>query len=1060
MELTEKWLQSAAGWKAVKEARKIHGAGAVLKATYDPPLLQGIVQLKGKPSVAGMKILGQFDIDNLCKCWEARRNGGLCEHSVAVALAIILGNEAVTGRPKAAASSAVSGGASERSAGTPTPLPEPISVFLPRDFVEQWMKGRTGATLGMGIPPKEPAKGTKIQETTVGHSPEDTAFVAWLRSQGLVKLTTMLALPSELAGEMLGTLTGHPRVYRGAVTAPGKATTLRVAQLPLRRRITLKTEGKTDPWSQRKYTLQPIENKREGTVELPGDRPWLFAEATGMLIPVGAANSEALPPFPVDLQWIAERLEGITQGYEIEDPEGILAQLSIVAARPTIRLSLEGSLRNLTAELVFSYADQEVKFGERNDAFPIPVMDAPGRFLARNEGQEKASIERLEAAGFKAPDRQGRQFLSGEEVVMQFLGSELPALERSGWEIIRGERLTNVASDLERILPVLRQPEETEISEMSQGSGEDWLECELTFETASGVRVPQSEIRRMLEAGKSGVNLPGGSKAVIDLDAVRDFEEALYDADAAQLGSGAHDGLALRMSRGNARYLAESAAGYQGQTIEKALPDVSPWVPKDLWQKLRPYQQDGVGWIMGQISTGQGALVADEMGLGKTVQVLTAIAAWKSSPQGKADPRPALVVCPTSLVWTWMDEAAKWVPDLAAVLLHGSKRKQQFDDVQLADIVVTSYALLSRDLESYREADFDFAFAVFDEASALKNPDAQVTKAACSVPADRAVALSGTPVENSVADLWSIFQCVAPGHLGKRSEFKERYVKPVSSGAGGSKEIISRLRRRTAPFVLRRTKNEVLDDLPDKIHQTVFCELTPFQAETYRKILATTQEKVSDALKTGGAGNARMHMLTALLRLRQTACDLRLTGIEMPAHVSDPGQISGKFSAFFELMDEIISGGHRVLVFSQFVGMLTILREELESRMTDFCYLDGSSRDREAQVAAFRANARKTAFLISLKAGGYGLTLTEADTVIHFDPWWNPAVEDQATDRAHRIGQKKSVTAYKLITRGTVEEKILKLQDRKRSVFDMAMDDDKPMMNGLSTDDLEELLGV
>ena len=422
MELTEKWLQSAAGWKAVKEARKIHGAGAVLKATYEPPLLQGIVQMKGKPSVAGMKIHGKFDIDNLCKCWEARRNGGLCEHSVAVALAIILGNEAVTGRPKESVASTTHG-SPQKSAGEPEPLPAPISVFLPRDFVEQWAKGRTGATLGMGEPPKEPVKGTKILANTVGHSAEDTPFVAWLRGQGLVKLTTMLALPSELAGEMLGTLSGHPRVYRGAVTAPGKATALRVAQLPLRRRITLKSEGDNELWYKRKYTLQPVANKREGTVELQGDRPWLFAEATGMLIPVGTADSEAMPPFPVDLQWIAERLEGITQGYEIEDPEGILKQLSIEPARPVIRLNLEGSLRNLTAELAFGYADHVVKSGEKNDAFPIPVADTPGRFLGRSEARETAAVEMLEAAGFKAPDRQGKQFLSGEEAVMQFLGS-------------------------------------------------------------------------------------------------------------------------------------------------------------------------------------------------------------------------------------------------------------------------------------------------------------------------------------------------------------------------------------------------------------------------------------------------------------------------------------------------------------------------------------------------------------------------------------------------------------------------------------------------------------
>ena len=341
---------------------------------------------------------------------------------------------------------------------------------------------------------------------------------------------------------------------------------------------------------------------------------------------------------------------------------------------------------------------------------------------------------------------------------------------------------------------------------------------------------------------------------------------------------------------------------------------------------------------------------------------------------------------------------------------------------------------------------------ILDEAQHIKNPESQAAQATFRLRAERRFVLTGTPVENSVRDVWSLFHFLMPGYLGTRSDFRERYELPVTQepGCAAHRRMVQRL----APFVLRRTKKAVAPELPEKIEQVVWCELTAAQREAYAKLVEMSRREVGKAEGLKNKGQARMVMLTALLRLRQACNDLRLLGEDFN-ELDDSS--SGKFDALEELLTEAIDGGHRVLLFSQFTSMLDLLQKWMEARQIDFCRLDGSTRDRFAQVDRFQT-ASVPVFLISLKAGGVGLTLTAADTVVHFDPWWNPAVEAQATDRAHRIGQKSVVTSYKLITRGTVEEKILQLQARKRGLLDALVESEKPLMDGLSMDDLAGLL--
>jgi SNF2 family DNA or RNA helicase len=467
------------------------------------------------------------------------------------------------------------------------------------------------------------------------------------------------------------------------------------------------------------------------------------------------------------------------------------------------------------------------------------------------------------------------------------------------------------------------------------------------------------------------------------------------------------------------------------------------------------------------------------MGLGKTLQTLAFLNSLRDTntrAQGDSDGSsaklPHLIVCPTSLVFNWAAEAKKFTPDLRVLALHGPDRHELFEHIPSHDIVVTSYALLRRDAERYREMEFDVV--ALDEAQHIKNRQTQNAQAVKAVKSRHRIVLTGTPLENSVLDLWSIFDFLMPGYLGTAKDFHERYELPITKGK--SAEAQTRLARRLRPFMLRRLKKEVASDLPEKLEQVSFCELTPEQRGVYQQIIEASRKEVLEAVGAQGIAKSRMVVLTALLRLRQICCDLRLLKLQKPEHAATENSEalendstaqpfdrtasvpSGKLDLFGELLEEVIDGGHRLLVFSQFVGMLTLLKEKLAADGVEYCYLDGSTTDRAAVVERFQTNAAIPVFLISLKAGGVGLNLTGADTVIHFDPWWNPAVEDQATDRAHRIGQTKTVTSYKLITRDTVEEKILTLQNRKREIIRATIGGEAEFAASLSWEEIQELL--
>jgi non-specific serine/threonine protein kinase len=436
------------------------------------------------------------------------------------------------------------------------------------------------------------------------------------------------------------------------------------------------------------------------------------------------------------------------------------------------------------------------------------------------------------------------------------------------------------------------------------------------------------------------------------------------------------------------------------------------------------------------------------MGLGKTIQTLSFIQLMA----GKGAGGPNLIVVPTSVLPNWEREAEKFVPGLKRLVIYGTRRENMFSRIDSSDLVLTTYALLRRDLEELEQHEFNAIF--LDEAQNIKNPNTITAKSVRAIKADIKICLSGTPIENNLFELWSLFEFLMPGFLGAQHAFQRGVVRPIKEG---DSEPLEFLRSRVKPFILRRTKAEVAKDLPPKVENTYYCALADEQADLYAMLTRKLKERVMANVDEKGIAKSHISILDALLKLRQICCHPRLLKLNIPG--VNTNLPSGKFDAFKDMVTDIVEQGHKVLVFSQFVQMLHIIRSWLQISQIPFCYLDGTSKDRFEQVDRFNNSPEIPIFLISLKAGGTGLNLTGADYVIHYDPWWNPAMENQATDRTHRIGQTRQVFSYKLICQNTVEEKILQLQESKRGMAE-AVIPGQNSWKSLTRDDLDMLFDV
>lgn len=473
--------------------------------------------------------------------------------------------------------------------------------------------------------------------------------------------------------------------------------------------------------------------------------------------------------------------------------------------------------------------------------------------------------------------------------------------------------------------------------------------------------------------------------------------------------------------------------------------DVEADVPKSLEKVLRDYQVTGFNWLSSLAHYGLGGILADDMGLGKTLQVLAFLLANRDGRRS-----PSLVVAPTSLVYNWLDEAERFTPELKAKVIVGTKaeRKQLLAASGTeCDVLITTYNMLRRDIDLYKERTFRYVF--LDEAQHIKNPSTQAARAVKQLKASNYFALTGTPIENTLTELWSIFDFLMPGYLLNHNSFKARYEIPIVKEEND--RAMKNLQRHVLPFILRRLKRDVLTELPDKVERRMACEMTPKQDKIYKAWFIQGQKEFRDVLKEHGIDGSRLKILAILTRLRQVACDPSL-------FLEDYDGGSGKLDMLEEVVSDAIAAGHRMLIFSQFTTMLSHIGDRLAKLRVPYLYLDGStpSLERLRLVKEFNGG-RGSVFLISLKAGGTGLNLTGADMVIHFDPWWNPAVEDQATDRAYRLGQKNNVQVLKFITKDTIEEKIYQLQEKKKSLIDQMIQPGENFLSKLTDEEIAAL---
>ena len=731
-------------------------------------------------------------------------------------------------------------------------------------------------------------------------------------------------------------------------------------------------------------------------------------------------------------------------GADAEDDAAPDGDFIEVPAEPGFYVFVSGSTAAVSATVDAWYGDIDFPAcsvqGDRTVYMESP--SDPGVRLVRNMAREREALAVLAGWGFEKGYSSGdlRLYLSDMHDTLNFLGAGIPALRRRGWRVDLSERLDRTVDSIPYVLPVVC------VRDAPGGA----IDVSYRFETSDGGEASPVEVQVALNAGR-GFIMRDGKAMLLDNRAIETMHEVFRDCSSSQDGAPAGW---FRVRQIHGAYVKSALAALE-DVIEVDGSQAGEWLKTaslrnresgakfepvslgSLDKVLRPYQKQGVYWMRFIERTGLSGLLADEMGLGKTLQTL----AWLSLPPEDGGKRgPALIVCPTSLVRNWQAEAEKFVPWLKTLVVSGQGREAMFPLMEEADIVVTSYALLQRDFDqAYAEP--EFSAVVLDEAQHIKNRQTKNARCVKALRSRRRLALTGTPVENSVADVWSIFDFLMPGYLGEYDIFRVMYEQVVADGGSRAAETLAKLKRKLHPFIMRRLKQTVAKDLPDKITKISYCPMDEDSQREYNGLLASARRTAGDMIKSKGFAKSKFEILALLMKLRRCAS-------------------AGKLPAFMEQLESAIAGGHKILVFSQFVKTLQAIAAELCEEGVKFCYLDGSTKDRLGECNRFNRDPSIPVFLISLMAGGTGLNLTGADMVIHYDPWWNPAVEAQATDRAHRIGQKKNVFVVKMIASGSVEEKVLALQRRKEAVISATVStSDEQVMEKLTAEDISQILG-
>jgi non-specific serine/threonine protein kinase len=748
----------------------------------------------------------------------------------------------------------------------------------------------------------------------------------------------------------------------------------------------------------------------------------IFAQTPDLLVPPEQRDA-FLTRYLLPL---AERIT--IQGLDITQEE--------VEAEPVPRLYLSDVEGEMQAALRFGYGDYELSY--EKDLPPVSLQQKPDTLtlarIVRQSEREEGCWQDLSHYSLKRGPESGVFLLRAKTDPIDFLLHQIPKLTAAGFEVYGEEALTTAR--INRSKPTMS---------FSVSSGIDWFDVQAVARFGD-LEVKIQEIRRAVRKREKFVKLGDGSLGVIPEEWLERYRHLFgmteETDDGLRLGTG-QVGLLDQLLIEGETLEADSEFEHRRERL-RGFDQITPHeLPQGLTGTLRPYQKAGFDWLHFLHEYEFGGCLADDMGLGKTAQALTFLQSLKEQGLAKS---ATLLVLPRSLIFNWEREAAKWAPGLTLLNHADTTRAKDLADFDGYDLVLTTYGILLRDIEMLSK--HRFHYVILDEAQAIKNPLSQTGKAARLIKADHRLTLTGTPVENSTLELWSQFAFLNPGQLGSLEYFRTEFANAIEKHQDEASAAL--LRRMVHPFILRRTKDQVATDLPPRTERILYTEMEPAQRKFYEQKRDFYRAQVLGLIDKKGINDARMKILEGLLRLRQISNHPRL--VEPTSKAA-----SGKFENLLETMDTLRSEGHKALIFSQFVGMLKIIRDELDKRKIPYAYLDGSVKDRQARVDAFQGDPNLPFFLISLKAGGVGLNLTAADYVIHIDPWWNPAVEMQATDRTHRIGQTKPVFVYKLIARDTVEEKILLLQDRKRALVSQLIATEGGFFKSLTAADVASL---
>lgn len=783
-----------------------------------------------------------------------------------------------------------------------------------------------------------------------------------------------------------------------------------------------------DPRSTRQITTSPI---------------WVLSGDTLLTITDPAPVFEAIRkqpsieiPADAEASFLAEELVSLANRFPLHG-DAIRWEEPLVA-EPVPRLYLREEGAALGAELRFGYGEHEFLYRPKAGDQSIGRNPATGGLVPVTRQVEKEAewwrMLTSAAAGLKRDARIGLLKLRASVDAVDFLLRKVPHLTAAGCEVYGEEKLK--LGRVNRNRPVMS---------MSVSSGIDWFDVAAVVHFGE-IEVSLKAIRRAVKKRERFVKLADGTMGEIPNEWVQRYQHLFAFGEESEAGlrlNQHHVTLIDRLLQEEEDVRADLEFKRRAQQLRNFTGIAEHEPPRDFHGELRPYQLAGFNWLYFLRDHNFGGCLADDMGTGKTIVTLAFLQSLKEEAATK---RASLLVVPRSLIFNWEREAQRFTPGLR-LLNHASKERTDdvsaFDDY---DLVLTTYGLLRRDQKLL--SSYEFNYLILDEAQAIKNPAAETAKAVRKLRGAHRLTLTGTPVENNTSELWSQFAFLNPGLLGNLEYFRKEFGTPIERG--GDEAAAEWLRQLVHPFILRRTKDQVAPELPPRTERQLICDMEPAQRKLYDQQRDYYRALLLQAIDQQGMNNARMKVLEGLLRLRQICNHPRLTD---PDFRGD----SAKFDLLFETLETLQAEGHKALIFSQFVGMLKLVSAELKKRGIPFSYLDGKTIDRQQRVDEFQNDSSIPFFLISLKAGGVGLNLTAADYVIHIDPWWNPAVEMQATDRTHRIGQDKPVFIYKMIVRDSVEEKVVQLQEKKRALVSKLVSTEAGFFKSLSREDVKVL---